>query len=78
MRKEGRLSFYMTKKALSRTGLEPALSGPDFNLSDRDLKKKEEKELMRFGACLLTKPLAHIDRSLDGTFEMVQKPKIES
>ena len=42
----------MTKKALSRAGLEPALSGPDFNLSDREFKKKEEKELA-VCACLL-------------------------
>ena len=53
------IPFYTTK-ALSRTGLEPASpdAGLENNLSDRDLKKKEEKEL-RVGAyitdCLLTK-----------------------
>lgn len=49
----------MTQRALSRAGLEPALSGPDFNLSDRDFEKKEEKELgvcAYITDCLLTKP----------------------
>lgn len=51
-------SFRLWLLPLSRAGFEPALprSSPDFNLSDRDLKRKKRKNWEFVPACLPSHP----------------------